>query len=223
MTTTRKLVEFLKRYRAPSDISKYLSSHAERKLNIGCGGNILRGWLNVDFEPSPGAVYLDARNDWPLAAGAFDAALSEHMIEHISKADGAEMLAKIFRVLKPGGVVRVVTPDLAFIAELITSDSEDGRRYLATIGSLQGSALTKCDAVNLLFRGYGHVYLYSASELSDAARRAGFVDIVETRAGQPLDPIFSRAEGHGGVIGEDINALEAFAIEARKPLTQGAA
>jgi SAM-dependent methyltransferase len=218
MTTTRQFVEYLKRYRAPNDIRKYMASNSERKLNIGCGGNIVPGWLNMDSAPKPGAIYVDARGDWPFAAGTFDAVLSEHMIEHISKADGAEMLVQAYRVLKPGGVIRLVTPDLAFIAALIGPDSEDLRRYRATIGGQRGEQLTNCDAVNLLFREYGHIYLYSEAELSLAVRRAGFVDIVHTRAGQPHDPIFASVEGHGGVLGDDINAMEAFALEARKAL-----
>ena len=118
--------------------------------------------------------------------------------------------------------IRVVTPDLAFVSALISSDTEDMRRYRATIGGQRGEELTSCDAVNLLFRGYGHIYLYSQAELTRAVQQAGFADIVETRAVRPQEPIFASVEGQGGVLGEDINAMEAFALEARKPLTANA-
>ena len=37
---------------------------------------------------------------------------SEHMFEHVLPMDGAAFLKESYRILKPGGVLRVVTPDL---------------------------------------------------------------------------------------------------------------
>jgi hypothetical protein len=57
----RAIVEYLKRYRAPRDIRTYFATHQVKKLNVGCGPNILADWLNVDVQPQPGAVYLVGR------------------------------------------------------------------------------------------------------------------------------------------------------------------
>jgi hypothetical protein len=71
----RVIIEYLKRYRAPHDLRTYFATQKVKKLNIGCGGNIVSGWLNVDAEPQPGAVYLDGRNPWPYPSNSFAAVL----------------------------------------------------------------------------------------------------------------------------------------------------
>ena len=47
---------------------------------------------------------------------------------------------------------------------------------------------------------------------------AGFVDIVVTRAGHPDAMVFADADGHGRLIGDLPNSLEAFGLEGRSPL-----
>jgi predicted SAM-dependent methyltransferase len=214
----RIIVEYLKRYRAPRDNRIYLATHPIRKLNIGCGSNIVSGWLNVDSAPSPGAIYLDGRKPWPYQSNIFAAVLAEHVIEHVPKEDGMTLLTEAYRVLKPGGHLRVVTPDLTFLMRLTTNSALDARAYLAAIANVHSlETLTTCDAINLAFYSYGHRYIYSSAELRTSLERTGFVDIIENRAGDPIHEIFAGAEGHGSFIGEEINAQEAFALEAKKP------
>jgi hypothetical protein len=100
---------------------------------------------------------------------------------------------------------------------LAFGDLVNATAYLAAIGTFRDlSALTNCDAVNLIY-DYGHRYIYSPSELRRLLERVGFVDIVENRAGRPNQRIFVGAEGHGNVIGNEVNAQKAFGLEARKP------
>jgi hypothetical protein len=100
---------------------------------------------------------------------------------------------------------------------LACGDLVDARAYLTALGTYHRlSVLTNCDAVNLAFYSYGHRYLYTTTELRASLESAGFVDIVENRAGQPQHSIFVGAEGHGDVLGDELNAKEAFALEARK-------
>jgi len=42
--------------------------------------------------------------------------MAEHFIEHISFADAVKFLAEVRRLLKPGGTLRLSTPDLAIYA-----------------------------------------------------------------------------------------------------------
>ena len=42
-------------------------------LNLGCGPNILEGWLNTDIEPiDDRVVYLDAGKPFPFEDETFD-------------------------------------------------------------------------------------------------------------------------------------------------------
>ena len=129
-------------------VSDYIESHAVRKLQIGCGGNILSGWLNSDLNPirsmgvyianhqeSPASeadgtmrrptphplrdiVFVDATKQLPFPNGVFDYVFSEHMIEHIGYHDAMGLLKEIFRVLKPGASCGSLTPDLRFLIDL---------------------------------------------------------------------------------------------------------
>ncbi|MFM8468714.1 MAG: class I SAM-dependent methyltransferase [Limisphaerales bacterium] len=104
------------------DIREYLESHPVRKLQIGAGYNMLAGWLNVDFNPytrQPGQLYLNATRTFPFAEASFDYVFSEHMIEHIWWPDGQTMLKESHRILKPGGKIRISTPNLASITSLL--------------------------------------------------------------------------------------------------------
>jgi hypothetical protein len=52
----------------------------------------------------------------PFSDNSFDAVYHSHVLEHFNKIDGENLIKECFRVLKPGGVLRVAVPDLEQIA-----------------------------------------------------------------------------------------------------------
>jgi SAM-dependent methyltransferase len=103
------------------------NGRAARLLDLGCGdGNNLR-WLSAFAEQSYGSDYnlvrlvrAKAQNpgatifaadilDFPAADGAFDVVFFNHVIEHIP--DDLRALATVHRVLKPGGLLVLGTPN----------------------------------------------------------------------------------------------------------------
>lgn len=87
-------------------------------VNVGCGRRIHPAWCNLDLVASvPGVVEHDLRKGLPLENDSCDAVYHSHVLEHLTKDDGKKLLGECFRVLKPGGVVRVVVPDLERIAQ----------------------------------------------------------------------------------------------------------
>jgi SAM-dependent methyltransferase len=83
------------------------------RLHIGCGKFPRPGWINTDNKVRPGVdCVADLRADLPFADGAFDYAAAIHVLPHIPLAALAPALARVRRVLKPGGVFRVALPDL---------------------------------------------------------------------------------------------------------------
>src|SRR5690349_2668629 len=54
----------LKALATPMEVNGYLRHSEEPKINIGCGRNLLAGWLNTDLFPYPGAVRLNACAPW---------------------------------------------------------------------------------------------------------------------------------------------------------------
>jgi SAM-dependent methyltransferase len=213
----RRLKQVLQR----REIAAYFSGSAVPKINVGCGSNIQPGWLNADLFPRPGCVYMDAGQRWPVADDAFELLLCEHMIEHVPKPLARRLLKEAFRTLKPGGKVRFVTPDLAMFSRLLLDPAEraGGQPYLDLIRTFFSQPEASwCDAFNYCFYEHGHRYIYSPEELRAELSAVGFANIVETRAGVPSDPDFLGIEGHVKVIGAEPDAIEAFGLEASKPL-----
>ncbi|MCC7145357.1 MAG: methyltransferase domain-containing protein [Phycisphaeraceae bacterium] len=95
-----------------------------KRLNLGCGHRFHPQWINMDLYPaSPGVIAHDLRKGIPLAEGECDAVYHSHVLEHLPPEEGRNLLRECWRVLKPGGIVRVVVPDLEGIA----------RQYLAAL------------------------------------------------------------------------------------------
>lgn len=91
------------------------ASAAPTRLNIGGGNWYQRGWINADLYASPGFVdiALDLRVDptLRLKSDSLDLVFSSHVIEHIDDQTVSDLLSEVYRVLKPGGLLRIATPD----------------------------------------------------------------------------------------------------------------
>jgi predicted SAM-dependent methyltransferase len=89
------------------------------KVNLGCGASYHPEWINLDFVPhSNEVVQCDLRKNLPFADGVCSAVYHSHVLEHFRRNQGELFIRECFRVLSPGGVIRVVVPDLETIARL---------------------------------------------------------------------------------------------------------
>jgi predicted SAM-dependent methyltransferase len=94
-------------------------------LNLGCGERIHPDWVNLDLHPmTSGVQEWDLKEDLPFAEASFDVVYHSHVLEHFSKADGQRLLERCRRVLRPGGTIRVVVPDLERIVQLYLGSLE---------------------------------------------------------------------------------------------------
>jgi SAM-dependent methyltransferase len=83
------------------------------RLNIGCGKFPRPGWINLDNKVRPGVdCVADLGADLPFPDGAVDYAVAIHVLPHLPLDALAPALARVRRVLKPGGVLRLALPDL---------------------------------------------------------------------------------------------------------------
>ncbi len=89
------------------------SEGKKKRLNVGCGRNILDGWLNLDNADLPG---IDIRFDLetcrntpiPLPDNCIDELLLSHVIEHIH--DSLALMQELYRVAKPGALCIIRVP-----------------------------------------------------------------------------------------------------------------
>lgn len=137
------------------------------KLHLGCGPHIKDGWRNYDLNPGKGGTVVDLRGYLPDSPNSVDFIFTEHFIEHISRADAVRLFTECFRVLKPGGVIRIITPDLFVLLDDYMHDKIDRWKEVWTPDS-------PCRMVNEGMREWGHTFLYDHVELRKVLREAGF-------------------------------------------------
>lgn len=208
---------------APGRIKAYLQSQQPARIALGSGPVLLESWLNTTLQPiKPGSVHLDVTRHFPIPDASVDYYISEHMIEHITYLQGQHMLRECFRTLRPGGRIRIATPDLAQVMSLYTySPDAEQRAYIEwTLRRFvpEGHPDNPSFIINKMFAGWGHIFIYDERTLSEALKGAGFVDVQRYSPGESADPYLRGIEQHGKVIGnETMNRFETLILEARKP------
>jgi len=82
-------------------------------LNLGCGNKISDEMINIDFvSDNHKVVRHNLLTALPYKTASVDMIYHSNVLEHFSQDEGKFFLKENFRVLKPGGVVRCVVPDL---------------------------------------------------------------------------------------------------------------
>ncbi|MBA3421739.1 MAG: methyltransferase domain-containing protein [Thermoleophilaceae bacterium] len=206
---------------ARRSIRAYLDSQPAPKLQLGCGANLLPGWLNTDRGAhAAGATYLDAARPFSVPTGSFEHVFCEHLIEHLDRERGAAMLTECARVLRPGGRIRVSTPDLTVIAKLVEAGGggdEIAARYVhwCAEGFLpDANGDRPALVINQLFHGWGHRFLYDHDTLAQALVAAGFEHVSRHPYGRSDDPELDGIDSHADEDNLEMVAFETLVLEA---------
>lgn len=151
------------------------------KLNLGCGDVYLEEWINIDLDSSKADINQDLRSPLPYTDNTVDFIINEHFIEHLTVEEGLKFLEECFRVLKPGGVFRIATPDLTYtlFRYFFFWKKQDWiKKYRYEW------LKTKGEMINLCFHEWGHKYLYDREELIKRLKEAGFKKIKRVKFGK---------------------------------------
>jgi len=205
----------------PQIVDAYNAANNIKRLHLGCGYRVIDGWLNADLRPRTDEVLqFDATKTFPLPDNHFDFVYSEHMIEHIPYAAGMSMVAECFRVLRPGGRLRLATPDLQFLLDLKTDKpSELQQRYIDWSCNTFLPEVTKPSAafaINAFVRNWGHTFIYDKETLAETLAGAGFTDVVHHKINESSNPELADLES-GDRMPDGFLELESQLIEAVKP------
>ena len=93
-----------------------------KRLNVGCGRHYHSDWVNLDLQSDdPSVICHDVTQGIPFTDDHFEMVYHSHILEHLSPQQGRELIAECYRVLKPGGILRIVVPNLEEIAQLYLS------------------------------------------------------------------------------------------------------
>jgi predicted SAM-dependent methyltransferase len=109
-----------------SDTTAFHKTRRQVQLvNLGCGATYHPDWVNMDVEPRASEIRRwDVRVRLPFDDGSIDAVYTSHLVEHLAPDDLVRLLRDICRVIRTGGIVRIVAPDLESIC----------RAYLTALG-----------------------------------------------------------------------------------------
>lgn len=98
------------------------------KLHLGCGSSYLEGYVNIDFPPSEQTVQKDLVADiygditeLSYPDSSIDEIRLHHVFEHFSRPVALALLCRWRNWLKPGGLLRIETPDAAACFKLMKS------------------------------------------------------------------------------------------------------
>jgi predicted SAM-dependent methyltransferase len=139
------------------------------RLHLGCGGERKAGWVNIDLLGDPVDVAWNLANSLPFAAGSVTAIFHEHLLEHLPLTAGDSFMRECYRVLQPGGILRVGVPDAGRLIESYAGD----RSYLENLHPGRPTALI---AVQELFYWHRHCAMFDTETLSFFFRANGFPD-----------------------------------------------
>lgn len=194
-------------------------SGLDLRLNLGCGQQTPDGWLNLDSSPGarlaqhprlfrllrsvvpqrllPAEIWhganvrwMDLTQRWPLRDDSVEAVYSSHFLEHLELEEARHVLAEAARVLKPGGRIRLVVPDLAALVEQYLREKEEmpaeAALHLRSNTGFFEKPAPRSLAEYLLFRTrrrHNHQVLHDEGLLRAELESAGFVDLARRSCG----------------------------------------
>jgi SAM-dependent methyltransferase len=157
------------------------SSAKDLQLHIGCGAGHLPGWINIDVYPAP--LAMNVLWGLPFPDCSASRVFVSHLLEHLFfPRDVRFFLADLKRVMAPGGVVRIVVPD---IEQCIAAYAANDRSFFASrreTWSWWPENTTRLEDF-LAYAGAGaepaylfeaHKYGYDFETLAKVLREAGF-------------------------------------------------
>jgi SAM-dependent methyltransferase len=191
------------------------------KLNVGCGQHVAPGFLNLDNSPSlylqshswlraaaqvmerilgrrlytrfPADVaWCDVRRGLPYKSESALVVYSSHMLEHLPRREAEGFLREAYRILAPGGVLRLAVPDLERQARSYVSlldQARTGGAAEAPADAFMRSTILGVESLwsvrrpqeicRVLYARDRHAWMWDGPSLTMVLRRVGFGQVAE--------------------------------------------
>lgn len=176
-----------------------------RKIQFGAGACHISGFENYD---------MDVDITQPLPRDRFpdecaDVVYSEMCLEHQTPQQAWSFLDECHRILRPGGLIRIVIPDFCLSWRLKDPD------YFRVNGGVTGATTWKEQMRSIIF-SHGHQGLWNADLLQCVMEAIGFRDCAQHRAGESNRPEFVDIEQHWRSVGRSVAYSESGCVEGCK-------
>jgi predicted SAM-dependent methyltransferase len=152
-------------------------------LNLGAGYHTREGWTPIDLMVAPPTgVRWDVRWGLPLERGSVRRIHCEHFFEHLRFPDEVmPALAECFRVLEPGGELRIIVPDASRYIDAYANHDAEFFDAMRQLGNASEPFETDIEVVNQAFRmGGDHLFAWDFAVMRRRLEAVGFVNIEQT-------------------------------------------
>ena len=173
------------------------------KIQFGCGGNQIDGWENYDMD-------IDISKPLPRGTELYDYVFAEHVVEHVNSPDAFRFFEECYRILKPGGVLRIALPSITQVYE------HADQQYLSWLKDNKYSDGTRRGAIRNIVVNHEHLSSWNYELLDLLIYAAGFDNRKRCQVGKSDHSELDNIEGHGKEIGDRNNLIETIVIEAIK-------
>lgn len=161
----------------------------KRLLHVGCGPKhgqlpgpfLTDDWTEVrlDLDPAVKPDIIASITSMPnVPDGSYDAVFSSHNIEHVYSHEVPIALGEFFRVLRPGGFVMILTPNLMGVAEAIVKGNLEGPLFQSQAGPIAALDILYGHRPSLAAGNHfmSHKTGFIPETLKEKLRQVGFVD-----------------------------------------------
>jgi len=176
-------------------ILKQIRQMRDIRANIACGPHPLPNFINLDLHVTvPGVIAWDCRWDLPFADNSVAGLRVEHYLEHLEPREELPAFLKgCLRVLRGGGVLRIIVPDAERYLWAYCRSDLLGFHDLAVPVPFPSDLPTRMDVVNHVFhQWHEHRWGYDCEALSHRLSAAGFGCIERTSYQYSLDPLLAQ-------------------------------
>lgn len=163
------------------DIKKLPVVEKGLHLHLGCGPQILDGFVNIDkYYKDPKVLQCDMYK-LPFSDGTVDTIYSSHALEHLPIRHANKALQNWSKVLRSGGSLYLAVPDLEEIMSIMLSDEADDNHkwnwYIYTLFGYQikpGEFTNDTDTKTMIDQGQFHTSGFTKKRISFLLEREGF-------------------------------------------------
>lgn len=137
------------------------------KLHLGCGNRYIEGFIHVDLQKLDHIDFVSPVDKLDfIEDNSVEIVYSSHVLEHFSRHEYKAVLKEWYRVLKPGGVLRVAVPNFDAVVQYYLKKDDDMELIL---GQLVGGQKTgEYDY---------HKMVFSKKSLTKALLDSGFSEV----------------------------------------------
>ena len=161
-----RLVSFYQQAKA-----KQLADQSPLRLNLGCGELPQEGYINIDLIGLPVDVAWDLNRPLPFTSGSVDVIFHEHVLEHLAPLQGYFLLKECHRLLKEGGVLRIVVPDAG---RYMASYFDEHHTFLHEWRDMQFTPMIE---LQYEFYSFGHKAVYDYETAALFCHTIGFAQV----------------------------------------------